>query len=119
MGGGPGTIIQFSINRNEIQLKECLLNVAGKLIGRGGSNGPPSGNGRGGTIGGRNGGRIPGGGKNGGGRIGGLKPYIHKALIADYTKIETYGIGAMGGKIGGGRNGGGKNGGLKIYEKEL
>ncbi len=46
--------------------KTNLLNVAGKLIGRGGSNGPPSGIGRGGTSGGIK------GGSSGGGKIGGL-----------------------------------------------
>jgi hypothetical protein len=63
--------------------KKNLLNVAGMLIGRGGSNGPPSGIGIGGTKGGRNGG-TSGGGK----------------------RIETYGIGPKGGKNGGGSIGG-------------
>jgi hypothetical protein len=52
-------------NKTRCDKKNNLLNVAGKLIGRGGSNGPPSGIGRGGTMGGINGGSS-------GGSIGGL-----------------------------------------------
>ena len=78
-----------------------LLNVAGTLMGRGGRNGPPRGNGNGGTIG-AIGGRI------GGGKIGGLGIICDEEMCDRLNMCSTYGIGPIGGRIGG------KSGGLKI-----